>query len=79
MIQFGSPFRRLDLPMTVAKLLDESDERVSEHAGGGTYHTNTGGMRDDADHALVGAVRSCAVRKRNDGKPEHPSKDRADR
>ena len=78
MIQIGSPFHRSDLPVTGAKPLEKSDESVDEHAGGGTCQPNTGSMGDDADHALVGAVRSGAVRERNNGKPEQPSEDGAD-
>lgn len=63
----------------VPKPLEESDESQDEQAGGGTYHTSAGGVRDDADHSLVGAVRSGAVRERNDGKPEQSSECNADR
>jgi hypothetical protein len=58
--------------------LEESDEDVDEQAGGGTCHTNADGMREDADHSLVRAVRSGAVRERNDGKPEQPTERNAD-
>jgi hypothetical protein len=59
--------------------VEESDQSPDEEPGGGTYHTNAGGMREDADHSLVRAVRSSAVRERNDGKPEQSSECNADR
>ena len=52
---------------------------MDEQADGRTCHTNGGGMREDADHPLVRAVRSGAVRERNDSKPEQPSEYNADR
>jgi hypothetical protein len=54
-------------------------EESNEEAGGGTCHTNADGMRGDADHSLVRAVRSGAVRERNDGKPKQASERNANR
>lgn len=79
MIGLGGRFRRSEFLVTVTKPLQHSNESMDEQAGDGAYHTYTSRMRDDADHALVGAVRACAVRERNDGKCEQPSKDAADR
>jgi hypothetical protein len=53
---------QISLAGAVQKPLEESDEDVDEQAGGGTCHTNADGMREDADHSLVRAVRSGAVR-----------------
>ena len=70
---------QIRLAGAVPKLLEESDEDVDEQAGSGTCPTNADGMREDADHSLVRAVRSGAVRERNDGKSEQPSECNADR
>lgn len=70
---------QIRLAGAVPKLLEESEEDVDEQAGGGTCHTNADGMREDADHSLVRAVRSGAVRERNDGKPEQPTERNATR
>jgi hypothetical protein len=59
--------------------LEESEEDVDVQANGGTCHTDADGMREDADHSLVRAVRSGAVRERNDRNPEQPTERNADR
>jgi hypothetical protein len=72
-------FKRSDLTEPAAILPNESDKRVDEQARGGTRHTSPRGVRDYAEHSLVHAVGSGAVRERDNCEPEQPSKCNADR
>jgi hypothetical protein len=52
---------------------------VREQARGGTCHTGSSCVPQDADDPLIHTVWSGAVRERNHGKPKQPSEHNADR